>query len=327
MPTRIDSYLQMVGAVLPADRRQDIVRELAEDIRAQVADREEGAGRALTDEEVAGVLNQFGHPLVLATRYGPQRHVVGPALFPIYWSTLKIALTASAAVNVAIAIALVLSGTPTAKALGPLFAFPFTIALTVFGWVTLIFWLVDMNLPRLIGSAGFDAKAIAAVSTTPPPLAPRRWEVIAEIIGASAFLIWWLSIPSQPFLVFGPAAAFMALAPVWQQVYAPMTALWVGGIVLLSATLLRPDWARGTAISRIGSDVLGLAIAFILLRADAIVELAPHATATPGALQAIDLTNTIGQIVVVIWIVAAIVSIAQRAFRIVTARSTGPDAD
>src|SRR5690349_18154198 len=115
MTTRIDSYLQMVRAVLPRDRREDIVRELAEDIRAQVADREAETGRTLSDDEVAGVHNQFGHPLVLATRYGPQRHVVGPALFPIYWSTLKIALIASAGVNLALAIALILSGTPPGK--------------------------------------------------------------------------------------------------------------------------------------------------------------------------------------------------------------------
>jgi hypothetical protein len=326
MTTRIDSYLQMVRAVLPRDRREDIVRELAEDIRAQVADREADTGRTLSDDEVAGVLNQFGHPLVLATRYGPQRHVVGPALFPIYWSTLKIALIASAGVNLALAIALILSGTPPAKAIGPLAAFPFTIAITVFGWVTLIFWLVDLNLPKIIGSAGFDAKSIAAVATA-PPLAPRRWSILAEIVGASAFLIWWLAIPNAPFLVFGPAAAFLALAPVWQQVYLPMTALWVGGIVLLWTSLLRPDWARATAISRLGSDVLGLAIAFILLRADAIVQLAPHATATPGALGAIDLINDFGRVAVLMWILATMFSIGQRAYRLVTAPNTATRRD
>jgi hypothetical protein len=317
--SRIDSYLQMVRTVLPQDRREDIVRELAEDIRAQVADREAEAGRTLDDDEIAGVLNQFGHPLVLATRYGPQRHVVGPALFPIYWSTLKIALIASAAVNAAIAIALIMSGTPPGKAIGPLAAFPFTIAMTVFGWVTLIFWLIDMNLPRLIGTAGFDAKAIAAVSTT-PPIAPPRWAIIAEIIGATAFLVWWLAIPNAPFLVFGPAAAFLALAPVWQQVYLPMTALWVGGIVLLWASLLRPDWARGTAISRLGSDILSLAIAFVLLRADAIVQLAPGAEATRGALAVIAYINRKYDLAILIWILATCFFILRRLYHMIQGR-------
>ena len=128
MTPLIDRYLQNVRVSLPAARRDDIIRELAEDIRAQIADREEELGRALTDDEQEAVLKHFGHPLVLATRYGPQRHVIGPALFPVYWMTLKIALGGALAVNVAIAIALLVGGSPAGRAIGHLASFPFTIA-------------------------------------------------------------------------------------------------------------------------------------------------------------------------------------------------------
>ena len=63
MTPLIDRYLHNVGASLPSDRRDDIVRELAEDIRAQVADREEALGRTLTEDEQEAVLKHFGHPL------------------------------------------------------------------------------------------------------------------------------------------------------------------------------------------------------------------------------------------------------------------------
>ena len=84
MTPLIERYLQNVRLSLPAARREDIVRELAEDIRTQIADREEELGRTLTEDEQEAVLKHFGHPLALATRYGPQRHVIGPALFPVY---------------------------------------------------------------------------------------------------------------------------------------------------------------------------------------------------------------------------------------------------
>ena len=201
MTPLIDRYLQNVRISLPAARRDDIVRELAEDIRAQIADREEELGRALTDDEQEAVLKHFGHPLVLATRYGPQRHVIGPALFPVYWMTLKIALGGALAVNVALAIAFLVGGSPPGRAIGHLASFPFTIAMTVFGWVTLVFALLDLNLPRLLQHAWVDLRGL-----TLPPVdgKGRRWTLIAEIVGSTAFLIWWLALPQSPFLVFGP---------------------------------------------------------------------------------------------------------------------------
>ena len=93
---------------------------------------------------------------------------------------------------------------------------------------------------------------------------------------------------------------------------------------LLWATLLRPDWPRGTTISRIGADVLGLAIAGILLRADAIVELAPHAEATTQMLGAVDAINRIGKVVLVIWMLAATWSVFQHVYRLVRTSPTTP---
>src|SRR5918993_1266530 len=175
MTPLIDRYLQNVRLSLPATRRDDIVRELAEDIRTQVADREAELGRDLTETEQDALLKKFGHPLALATRYGPQRHVIGPALFPVYWMTLKIALGGALAVNAAL----------------------------------------DLNLPRLLDHAWADMKGLVL---PPAEGKGRRWTLIAEIVGSTAFLIWWLAIPRSPFLVLGPTTAFLALAPIWQQI-------------------------------------------------------------------------------------------------------------
>ena len=147
------------------------------------------------------MLKHFGHPLALATRYGPQRHVIGPALFPVYWMTLKIALGGALAVNVAIAIAWLASGSPAGRALGHLASFPFTIGVTVFGWITLVFALLDLNLPRLLEHAWADLKVV----TLPRPEGKgRRWTLIAEIVGST----------DLPDLVAGdPAIARASLRP------------------------------------------------------------------------------------------------------------------
>ena len=321
MTPLIDRYLQNVRVSLPAARRDDIIRELAEDIRAQIADREEEFGRALTDDEQEAVLKHFGHPLVLATRYGPQRHVIGPALFPVYWMTLKIALGGALAVNVALAIAFLVGGSPPGRAIAHLATFPFTIAVMVFGWVTLVFALLDLNLPRLLEHAWADLKVVALPR---PEGKGRRWTLLAEIVGGTIFLIWWLAIPQSPVLLFGPAAAFLAPAPIFHQLYVPVTAIWLASLVVLWAVLLRPDWARVRTIGRFLTDGLSLVLATILLRADAVVQLAAGVEPTASYVETVRFINTQARIVVLIWLLAATWQIVYSTYRIVTASSTAP---
>jgi len=319
--TLIDRYLQTVRLSLPAARRDDIVRELAADIRGQIADREEALGRALTEDEQESLLKQFGHPLVLATRYGPQRHVIGPALFPTYWLALRIALTGALMVNAAIALALAVSGTPLSRALGPLASFPFTIAITVFGWVTLVFALLDLNLPRLLQHAWVDLKGLTLPIAEGPA---SRLALGAEIVGSTAFLIWWLAIPESPFLVFGPAAAFLAPAPIWQQLHWPIAVIWMGSLMVLWAVLIRPEWTRIRRAGRFVNDFLSLVLAVILLNADAVVQFAGSGTPPPNAANAIRFINAQAKIVLLIWLLASAWRVLYHVYRVVTAQSTQP---
>ena len=254
MTPLIDRYLQNVRISLPTARRDDIVRELAEDIRAQIADREEELGRPLTEDEQETVLKHFGHPLVLATRYGPQRHVIGPALFPVYWMTLKIALGGALAVNVALAIAFLAGGSPPGRAIGHLASFPFTIAV----------------------------------------------------------------------MVFGPAASFLALAPIWQRLHLPIAVIWLASLVVLWAVLLRPDWTRVRTIGRFLSDGLSLVLATILLRAEAVVQLAPGVDPTASMIATVRFINAQARIVVLIWLLASLWQILHSIYRVLTASSTEP---
>jgi hypothetical protein len=59
--------LQAVKFWLPKAQKQDITAELAEDIRSHIDEKE-------------------------AERYLPQRHLIGPVLFPIYRFVLKLVL-------------------------------------------------------------------------------------------------------------------------------------------------------------------------------------------------------------------------------------------
>ncbi len=86
----LDRYLKAVKFWLPSEQKQDIIAELSEDIRSQIEDKESELGRPLNDAEVEAILKKGGPPILVAQRYLPQRYLIGPALFPMYWFVLRL---------------------------------------------------------------------------------------------------------------------------------------------------------------------------------------------------------------------------------------------
>jgi hypothetical protein len=104
----------------------------------------------------------------------------------------------------------------------------------------------------------------------------------------------------------------------------PITVIWVASLVVLWAVLLRPDWARVRTIGRFVTDGLSLVLAAILLRADAVVQLAPGLQPTASQIETVRFINAQARIVVLIWLLAAMWQILYSTYRIVTASSTAP---
>jgi hypothetical protein len=88
----LDSYIRTLRIFLPRDQRDDIIREITEEIREQVADKEAELGRPLTADEQTAVIGQYGHPMLMAARYRPQQHLIGPLVFPYYWLVLRVVI-------------------------------------------------------------------------------------------------------------------------------------------------------------------------------------------------------------------------------------------
>lgn len=86
----MERYLEAVRFWLPVGQQEDIVAELREDLRAEVSDREMELGRKLTEADLEELLRRRGSPLMVAQPYLPQRSLIGPLLFPLYWLLLKI---------------------------------------------------------------------------------------------------------------------------------------------------------------------------------------------------------------------------------------------
>ena len=131
----IEQYFKRLRVFLPKDQRDDIVNELSGEIRAQAAEQAQRVGRALTNEEQSALIAHFGHPMLLAARYWPQRYLIGPVLYPYYWPVLKVAIGLTIGVHLIAAVVLAMTGQGWPE-LGRSFARVWDAGLAVFAWTT-----------------------------------------------------------------------------------------------------------------------------------------------------------------------------------------------
>lgn len=259
----IDRYLQSVKSALPKRQQDDVVRELTDEVLSRVEEKEEALGRPLTEDEQVALLKQLGHPWLLASRYRKHRYLIDPSLFAIYWIVLRLLLVFTFVGMSVGAIAAAATGQGLGQALRILIRYPWT-ALWIFGWVTLVFVVLDVVQAKVDFFGKWDPRTLPKVSKSKRP---RMSETIACMFFGAIFGVWWLVGLKNQFWIFGPAAAYLRFGPVFQTVF-PLYALMVFADVTRHAmTLMRPAWERGRVAFRLFFRLTNLTILYFLVNA------------------------------------------------------------
>ena len=278
----VDRYLKAVAKALPEAQREDIIRELSEDIRSEMEDKQSELGRPLTEAEQEAVLKQRGNPLLLAARYHQDdrrvafgRQLIGPVLYPFYVKVLSFNLGLTFVVIGTIFLALSVSGKPVR--FGDILSSCLLQLFIQSGAVTLIFSLIEKHLTKhpdrwdLSGKCGAVQLDLEVEKGIRAPIERGQWisrfESVSIIIACAVALVWMTEVQNYPFLILGPAAAFLKLAPIWYQVYFPIVLLTVAEIVRATINLVRPDWTLFRAVYSVFVHVGGLAVVYALIRA------------------------------------------------------------
>ena len=243
----LDNYLRQLRLFLPREQRDDIVRELSEEIRAQAAEQEAELGRPLDLAEEAALLKSYGHPLATAARYRTPRYLVGPLVFPYYLLVLKIVVGLVLAGHIVSAVALVASGAgwPEIGRLAEQFV---RTALTITGWLTLLAAAVEASVVK----SGVLEKWNGPMARVPRGTAAIRnaartvdWPSPTSPLAIDAVLaVWWLLALRFPALMFGVGTG-ITWAPAMDRLY-PVLA--TGALVLFGRHFLRivpgDRWSR-----------------------------------------------------------------------------------
>jgi hypothetical protein len=338
----IEKYLNSVRSALPEAQRDDIVQELSENLHAQIEDKENELGRPLRDAEIEEILKQHGHPMVVASRYrqdkrsvafGPE--LIGPEVFPFYVRVLKFNLGISAVVLFIVAIALFFGGhRMTAGDLIPAIFYQVTIQFAI---VTLIFTAANRHFKKNPDSWNYrDAKYTwhPAFSfenwskSKPNAHAGRvsRMDSVAQIVALGVSLVWLRVAQGMPFLIFGPAAAFLRPAPVWHQFYWPIVGVACLGILQGFINLIRPDWLRLMVVYRALTAIAWLVILYFVLKAGPWVVLTPDASQAEGFRKTADILNQVGTFSAVTFAVIAAYNLIRHLRRLMRlSGATKPD--
>src|SRR5258706_7334025 len=292
----VDRYLKSVKPCLPAAQAEDIIKELSENIYAQIEDKESELKQSLTEAEVEAILKQHGHPLLVASRYRQEqrsvsfgRQIIGPALFPLYIRVLKFNLGLTSIILIVIFAALFAGGQPIGT-WPQVFVYQLLIQ---FAAVTLIFWIMDRHFTRFPDRwdprKPYGVHHPALTASDDGPRIPRL-NSASQLIALLIALGWLRLVQHSQFAFFGPAAAFLSLSPNWTQLYSPINGLILLGIIGAGTSLVRPDWVRLHSLIRVlvSVDNLGVAL-FFLRRGDSIV--IAHLGKAPDAARVAQIVN------------------------------------
>ncbi len=286
----IDRYLHAVRTFLPKAQQDDIVGELSEDLHAQAEEREAELGRSLTIEEQEAIVRPYGRPMLLAARYRPKQHLIGPTVYPFYVNVLKIALLIALVVHAVLAIVLAATGSNLSTSLGVLGRYP-GVAVLIVGWMTVAFAIIDRVVPSLSAVDKWNPRSL-------PPVPPARhhvprFDTAIEIVTTAAAVCWWLAVPGNQWLTLGPATSILALGPGWEASYLPVLVLLLFSLVLQVLDLARPYRGRGRTVAWLVSHVAGLVLVLSLMRVGGFVVVAAQAAANPSYPKVAEAVNAV----------------------------------
>jgi hypothetical protein len=259
----IGRYVYHVGRHLPAERREDVARELVSLIGERVED-ELGAGES-REAVVLRVLREMGPPSAVAARYGYERRLlIGPSSLPAFFKLVKVIPLAVLALSL-FAIPYVWSDGFTLSALGEwLLAYLNSMLLNLGVLVVVFIVLEQFSRMRTKPERVFDPSKL-----TPPP-APlaggkvRPGLLVAEIYAAVAVLVLGNFYPhligvwtdaGLPRLQVVPLSAVGVHLPLW------LLNVWLAGSIVLRTEVLRQGtWTRESRWGQVALSGLGLVI-------------------------------------------------------------------
>jgi hypothetical protein len=295
-----ERYVAEIGKHLPIKERSDIQKEILSTLEDMLEERAAKAGGSVTEEMGVELLKEFGKPEDVAASYLPERHLIGPQLYPIFSLIVTIVLPILATILlITMGFGLFAAGMTTGevfKTAGTMLLQLISALISAFGSIVLTFAILE----RVFGVKEIKLKVKGEVLAHVPGMKikmdgnePEAWNprdlpevqdvekfsipgLVAEIVFTLVAVIIFNFFPQ--IIGFTPNLNSLAETGNWQNVtiipilseaffrYMPyLNALWGLQIVLDLILLRQGRWHTVTRWLRFTLTGLGIALAAVML--------------------------------------------------------------
>jgi hypothetical protein len=277
----IDRYVTEIGKQLPRKSRADIETEIRSTLEDMLEERSAKAGRQADDDMVKELLKEYGAPDKVAATYLPERYLIGPKLFPIFWLVLKIVgtvLTVLAIVGFGIRFgASALNAQAFTEIFGKSLIEYIGAIISAFGNIVFIFAILERVLPK----SKYENELTedwdpSELTKEPEPDDVSIWEPIWAIVITIAALLVFNLYPQVIGFGFmnGNTWTFIPVLTDAFFRYLPwIDVMWVLQIALNIILLRQGRWTTLTRWFEVGLSMMSIAIAYLLLKGPALVAL------------------------------------------------------
>jgi hypothetical protein len=283
MKDLIPRYLAAVERRLPKQESKDIIAELREAIASRVEAKEAKLGRPAEADDVATVLKEFGHPVVVASRYSGRDHLIGPQLYPWFWDAQRVGVGLVFVVGIIIAAVRALESDRAMAIIIGGIGGAIEMAIWMFGVITVVFIVMERTKANIHIAKGWDPKRLPADHIrAPKPLFDSVFALAFDAI----FILWWVKVVDFPNDVPGRNNSMeLHFAQAWDQLHTPILVLALLTAAVHIADILHPAWSRLRAVVSIIGHIGGLALLWVLFRSGPLVSVTASAAESQRALE------------------------------------------
>lgn len=277
----IDRYISHVGKHLPEKSREDLKREIRSLVEDTLEDRSKELGRPVDEALTVDVLKEFGRPEKMAASYMPERYLISPRMFPIFWLVVRIV----ASVLLALMLVKLFIGFGQAEANYVQLLIQLVVdfgasAISAFGNIVLVFAAIQYFIPELGQQLDKEdewnpLKMEKIESDDELSRFEQVFEITFSVIGLALFNFFpellgfgfvsngeWTMLPAF-------SKAFFSYLP-W------INLIWGAEIILSLFLLIQGRWQAGTRWVSLGIKSMSIALAGFMLAGPSLISLNPQ---------------------------------------------------
>lgn len=264
----LNRYLGAIAALLPAAQRDDIIAELRDVLMSRIEEKEAELGHQLDRKALEALFRDFGHPLAVAGRYGPQRALIGVELYPFYIFAVKIALAIAAFLSVIPAVIDGVTGdTNVARIINHAISDFIPTALQMIGLATLIGAAIERGWIKTGDFGQWKISDLPHLSAKKSMFATSRFDALVELTMSVLFALWWAGVvrfPVDPVLPATHDGLQVIPAAILASLHLPILLMAIGQALSALIVVIRPAWVRPRAAAEIALSIAGLAFVAVL---------------------------------------------------------------